>query len=53
MFGRCDANNTITDRILTAVGFQKIILPNMRGKGVHEALFCLTQEQWNKSRFKR
>jgi RimJ/RimL family protein N-acetyltransferase len=51
-FARCDAENKSTDRMMTALGFQKITIPNMRGKGRDESLFCMTQDAWNLSRFK-
>lgn len=51
LFARCDADYPVTARILTALGFQKIILPNMRGKGKDEAFFHMTRDAWELGRF--
>lgn len=51
MFARCDASNKAANRILSKIGFHKAILPNMRGAGRDEVFFCITRDQWEKSRF--
>ena len=53
MFARCDAKNETTSRIMLALGFSKITIPNMRGAGCDEFLFHMTRDMWKQSRYYR
>jgi len=50
---RCDANNKKTERIFTALGFDAIRLPNMRGPGRDELFFYQTRESWLNTRYSK
>lgn len=50
---RMAVNNERAIKIYDFLGFDTIILPNMRGKGKHEQLRLLTAEQWAKHKFNR
>jgi hypothetical protein len=51
LYARCDGDDQTTDRILSALGFNKTVIPNMRGKNKSEHLFQMTKDNWFVSRF--
>lgn len=43
---RMATDNSRAIQIYEFLGFQKVLLPNMRGSGKHEWLMLLTKDQW-------
>lgn len=50
---RCDADNGHVARILTAIGFESVLLPRVRGRHSDERVFILTDDGWANSRLNR
>jgi len=50
---RMAVDNDRAIKIYDFLGFDTIILPNMRGRGKHEQLRLLTDEQWAKHKFNK
>jgi len=47
---RTSERNNDANRLMTGVGFERIVLPRMRGRNEAEHLFYLTDDGWNQNR---
>lgn len=50
-YARCAESDTSIMRMLTAVGFDHVVLPRMRGRNENERLFYITDDAWKSSKF--